>query len=126
MDMGQGGGGDPGVLHDLIETEKHLCTISINGDRELGLSTAARGKRRPAKTVNEADPAHRANISLRTQKVTTLFWKLLQLRVDEHSLKEATCRGAMWPLDVLIGGISPRQIPVAQISLANLCKDSVE
>lgn len=29
--------GDPGVLHDLIETEKHLCTISINGDRELGL-----------------------------------------------------------------------------------------
>lgn len=113
-------------MHDLREPEKHLCTISINGDRELGSSTAARGKRRPAKTVNEADPAHLANISLWTQKMTTLLWKLLQLRVDEHSLEEATYRGAMWPLAVLIGGILPRQIPVVKMLLADFCKDSVE
>lgn len=120
--MDQGGlRGDPGVLHDLIEPEKHLCTISINDDQELNLSPAATGPRRRAKTVNGADPAHLDNFYLGAQKVTTVLWKLLQKQVDERPLEEA-----MWPVNVLIGGISPRHIPVAEAPLADLCKVSVQ
>lgn len=56
------------------------------------------------------------------KKVTTLFWRLLQRKVDERPLEEATCRGATWPLNALIGGIWTRRIPVAKASLADLDK----
>lgn len=57
--------------------------------------------------------------------MTTLLCQLLQKKIDEGPLEEATV-GSMLPVNDLIGGISPRQIPVANTLLADLCKVSVE